>query len=184
MWRYFKEKGEEFFRRYFKPIPEEFHSSETGALFERCLECDGDLTDENADYIIEKGIQDDEVVYEFALCDACCKDLRNDLSKESRRFIEHSLKRPLLKATTEGCRICGLPRHELPSYVLVGACLGTDMIFWNVPFLLCDPCLEKISTGLSRQTRDVLDDFEERNFPGPPEMEIDLPKPKRKPVLI
>ena len=184
MWRYFKDKKDEIIERILQPIPEEFFSFETGEPFKECIECGNDIAGGSSDYVIEKGYQDDEVVYEYALCDKCSKDLGGELSKESTKHLKKTLRRPILKGTIDGCRKCGIPRHELPSYSIVGACLGQEMIFWNVPILICEPCLELITEGLSKQTRDVLDDFEERNFPGPPEMELDLPRPKRKVILL
>lgn len=187
MWRYIKDKAGDFYRSLFRPIPEDFYSSETGLPFTSCVECNADITSEDSDYILEKGIFDDEVIYEYALCDDCCKGLRKQLSKDSLKHIRRSLKRPLLKATIDGCRICALPRHELPSHVIVGSCVGDQMLFLGVPILLCEPCLETISEGLSKETQDILDDFEERNFPGPPEMALDLPEPtrkKRRPVFL
>ena len=184
MWRYFQRKKEAFLDKILKPIPEEFFSFETGEPFSECVECKGPIGHSHSDYIIEKCYQDDEVIYEYALCDDCSKDLRGEMSKESTKYLKKAMKRPLLKTTTDGCRICALPKHELPSYTIVGACMGADMLFWNVPILICEPCLELISEGLSKETKDILDDFEERNFPGPPEMEIDLPKPRRKVAVL
>lgn len=186
MWRFFKNKREEWMRKIFRPIPEDFHSFETGKPFDTCIECDRDLNYPRADYIIEKGYQDDEVVYEYALCNDCAQNLSGEMSKDSTKHLKRCLKRPILKATIDGCRICGLPRDELPSYAMVGGCLGDEMIFWNVPILICEPCLETVYEGLSKKTRDIMDDFEERNFPGPPEMELDLPEPspRRKVVII
>lgn len=184
MWQYFRRKKDEFVRNLLRPIPEEFHSLETGEAFAECIECKGQLGHAESDYMIEKHYQDDEVIIEYALCDDCSKGLRTEMSKESAKYLKRALRRPVLKATTDGCRCCGLPKHELPSYTIVGACMGTSMLFWNVPILICSPCLEAISEGLSKETRDMMDDFEERNFPGPPEFELDLPQPKRKVVLL
>ncbi|MDF1751342.1 MAG: hypothetical protein P1U89_01065 [Verrucomicrobiales bacterium] len=184
MWRYFREKKDEIYRKVFRPIPEDFFSFETGEPFNQCIECKSDLNESESDYIIEKSYQDGEVIYEYALCDSCCKDLRGEMSKESMKHLKKALKRPVLKTTIDGCRCCGIPRSELPGFTIVGACVGNHMIFWDAPVLICDPCLETISEGLSKQTRDLLDDFEVRNFPGPPEMEIDLPKTRRKVVVI
>lgn len=184
MWKYFQDKKDDFYRRIMRPIPSDFLSFETGGAFDTCVECEGSLSGDSADYIIEKSYQDGEVIYEYALCGDCCKSMKGEMSKESTKHLKKSLKRPILKTTIDGCRCCGIPKHELPSYTIVGSCLGNDMIFWNVPVLICEPCLETISEGLSKQTRDMLDDFEQRNFPGPPEFEIDLPQPRKKVVLI
>lgn len=184
MWRFIKRKRDEFLDKILQPIPEEFFSFETGEPFAECIECKGDITHSQSDYLIEKCYQDDEVIYEYALCEGCAKSLKGEMSKESTKYLKKALKGPVLKTTTDGCRVCGLPKHELPSYNIVGACLGNEMLFWDVPILICEPCLEVITEGLSQKTKDILDDFEERNFPGPPEMEIDLPKPRRKVVVL
>lgn len=184
MWQYFKKKKDEIIRNLLRPIPEEFFSLETGEPFAECVECQRHLGGKESDYMIEKCYQDGEVIIEYALCDECGKSLRKEMSKESTKYLKKALRRSVLKTTTDGCRSCGIPKHELPSYTIVGACVGDSMLFWNVPILICEPCLEVISEGLSKETRDMMDDFEERNFPGPPELELDLPRPKRKVVLL
>lgn len=184
MWKFFQRKKEEWIEKLFRPIPEDFFSFETGEPFEECIECGGDISHGTADYIIEKCYQDGEVIYEYALCNECARDLRGEMSRDSLKHLKKALRKPRLKSTIDGCRVCGLPKHELPSYTIVGSCLGGDMLFWDVPVLICEPCLESITEGLSKKTRDILEDFEERNFPGPPEMEIDLPRPKRKVLIV
>ncbi len=184
MWRFFQSKREEYLKKIMKPIPEEFFSFETGEPFAQCIECSADFRSQRSPYGIQKVYQDGEVLYEYALCHDCGLDLRGEISKESMRHMKRAFRGPKLKTTTDGCRACGLPKHELPSYTIVGSCMGAEMVFWNVPILICEPCIEAMSEGLSQETKDVLDDFEERNFPGPPEMELDLPQPKRRKVVL
>ena len=179
MFRFLKRKAWEWYEKVFRPIPEEFHSFETGKPFTECIECNGDLTDEDSDYVIEKGFHENEVIFEYAMCEDCAKGFRCELSKESLKHVKRMLRRPKMKETTDGCRMCALPRHELLSYTIIGSCVGPTMMYWSFPMLICGDCMEKILEGLSKQSRDAFDDFEERNFPGPPASELDIPRPKR-----
>ncbi|MEM0968742.1 MAG: hypothetical protein AAGJ31_05285, partial [Verrucomicrobiota bacterium] len=126
----------------------------------------------------------EEVIFEYALCHRCAKNLRQELSKDSLQTMKRALQQSSVRKTVDQCRVCELPRHDLLSYTIVGMCLGSDMLYHDVPILLCEPCLEDIVANFSQQTKDTLDDFQDRNFPGPPGLEEDLPKPKRKVVLV
>ena len=96
MWRYFQRKKEAFLDKILKPIPEEFFSFETGEPFSECVECKGPIGHSHSDYIIEKCYQDDEVIYEYALCDDCSKDLRGEMSKESTKYLKKAMKLSLI----------------------------------------------------------------------------------------
>lgn len=165
--------------RIFGDIPEDFHSVETGEAFDHCIECRNPLT---GFYIIEKAYVRGDALYEYALCDSCMNALSEDLSEDSKKFIKKFLGIGLFRSGLDRCRKCKTPRDENEEHVICGAFQGDRMLLVGVPVSLCHRCTDELVDGLSPATRDRLDDFDRQHFPGPPEMELDLPR--RRPVLI
>mgnify|MGYP000507098918 CR=1 FL=1 len=70
-------------------IPKEFYSFETNSPFERCIECDKFLLDDDTEYIIEKAVKNykgypaKDVVFDYAICMDCADRMRKQISKES-----------------------------------------------------------------------------------------------------
>ncbi|MCB1229883.1 MAG: hypothetical protein KDN19_06435 [Verrucomicrobiae bacterium] len=180
--RFLQKKINDFWASKFGPIPPEFHSLETDGPFRHCLDCGGSLL--FTQYLIEKIYSNGEVIYEYALCVECAKKLREELSRESKKAIKRYLRRNrTVKQTLEACTCCRLPKEELPSYQIIGQFSGEEMLNWNLPMLICEPCVDGLAEHLSKQTRDRLDGFLDEHFPGPPEMDVPLPTRSR-PVLI
>lgn len=164
----------------FTEIPSDFHSVETGEPFAACVECEGALT---GFYIIEKAFVNGDALYEYALCGECLQSISEDLSKDSKRCIRKFLGFRYRKSNLDRCWKCKAPRDADGEHVICGAFNHDRMFQMGVPLSLCGACSGLLMESLSKQTRDRLDDFDREHFPGPPEYELDLPRPRR-PVLI
>lgn len=80
------------------PLPDLFHSSDTGAPFEHCLVCERPLLEADAEYVIEKAFRRyeayevEETIFEYALCLSCHDDvvaMFSDASKQaSERYFD------------------------------------------------------------------------------------------------
>ena len=74
-------------------IPKEFFNSETNTPFEQCLVCECDLMKETIPYSIERAIRHypemelKSVVFEYAMCAKCMKQMESELSEETKMAI-------------------------------------------------------------------------------------------------
>ncbi len=173
------------------PIPERFWSFATEQPFEQCTMCEADLLADGMLYLIEKAYQRGEVVFEYAICVECQIRLRDELSVQSRRLIEHYFdehvdlaerRQRLLEnydATTtpwlSHCLITGKPAAECDEYQIMTLCDGTDMLFSYLPALLSGEAIEGIQKNLSKKTQDQLDAFVEEYLGLTPEMKKPTP---------
>ena len=157
-------------------IPKLFHSVYGGGAFTECLICSGTLSDETAQYSVEKVFRGTEVVMECAICLPCMQKMQSEFSEESRKRLE-ALGRELGRNVHSliHCELCQTPRETLREYNLIGGCLGAWMIREAV-FVLCGDCVEKIQELLSETTRDTHRDFIDTQFPGVP-LDLDMPSP-------
>ncbi|MDH3583062.1 MAG: hypothetical protein OER86_02475 [Phycisphaerae bacterium] len=185
--------------RDFGPIPPVFHEFLEDRPFLKCLVCTQDLLDDGTLYSVQKSYVGEEVVLQYAICMSCqVEQVDKELSKESaeaihRYFSEQvdfeTRNHELLGAETvtvdpwiDRCLMCGLERAEARGYTLVAVCDGPDILYHNVPLMICSRCEGAFVKLLSKKTREMLDDFTETYFDCPPSME-DLPF-FGKPVLI
>ncbi len=153
---------------------------ETGEPFRTCIDCEQPLT---GFYIIEKAFVNGDAIYEYALCDSCSESLGEDISPESKKHVRKFIGFPLKPRNLNRCAKCKTPREEGGEHVIIGGFEEDKMLNLGLPLTLCGSCVDLLNEGMSKATRDRLDEFEREHFPGPPEMEIDLPK-RPKPVLI
>lgn len=159
----------------FKPVPEEFHSFETGEPFERCCICDTFLLDDNTGYLIEKAFNKNETIFEYAMCYPCRDNLCSELSPASLKLIEHyfdervdMLARRNKLITLPGldhrpwinhCVLSGKAIQASSEYQIYGQCDGGDLLFTYLPYAICGEEIDSLSKSLSKKTRDRLDEF-------------------------
>lgn len=160
-------------------IPSALHSVYTGGPFETCVQCERGLLQGPVLYAVEKVIRSGEVVFEYAICAVCTRDLVEQFSEESteriRRYLEET---ELPLAGDEGmdagrCHRCGRSDGSFTDeHTVAGMLLGRQLLGGLTS--ICGSCLEGMDELLSQKTRDVHDDFVSGNFPGVP-AELDLP---------
>ncbi len=177
-------------------IPKEFYSFSTGAKFEYCIECDCELLQNNQEYFVEKAIKKYkgfdafDVIFEYAICINCAEKMRKSLSRESLQHIEQYfhqrvdyLKRMDLMhnhphnpiAWISECLVSGRQQSDLSEYQIYGHCRGNQLYLSQMPYMVSGAVLEEVSSILSKETKDELDDFSRRHFGPPPELEEPLP---------
>lgn len=179
------------------PIPPLLYSTETDGPFQRCIECQGRLLEEGSCYVIQKVIRRGETVMEMALCMQCHDNLMEEYSHESQMrlwdfFLDRAdfknrrrrlrrRKQLKLEHWIETCLTCKAPLKTQDEYVICAQCDGHDLLFYYLPYMLCEPCILKINEGLSEKTKDVWGRWKSRHFPGPPSFEQD---PTRSPGIL
>lgn len=97
-------------------VPRAFHSEYSGQPFERCLDCDTELTSVN--HIVQKFIVGDEAVFEMAVCMSCVDTLRQEFSEESRQAVERSVREAMQERRER--EAAARPPADLPGDDLAG----------------------------------------------------------------
>lgn len=184
------------------PIPDAFHSSETGAPFEECLVCDRPLLDESSEYLIEKGFRHyeaydvEETVFGYAMCLECYSTINQSFSTLSKKRCQAFLSEhvdlstrtaTLLEEETVDpshwlghCIVHDTPREDLREYQMVAHCHGDSMLLTHLPLMIGGPAVDELAQRLSNETLDELGGFQNEYFGLPPELEQDL----RGPILV
>jgi len=176
------------------PIPEIFHSFETGSPFTLCLECRSDLMT-GQPYLIEKAFKNHiefqvkDTVYDYALCMNCAEQIKNEMSKESVASImqffaerlnpaEHISRMHLSPLQNiETCMITGKKMDECPEYQIYAYCVNNTISAEMPPYMVSGEVMEDILPILSKKTKDDLDGFFNKHFaPDPSLMEPVGPK--------
>jgi hypothetical protein len=139
-------------------IPEELHSAYEEGPFRVCSVCSAVLDELGTPYAVEKVYRGTETIIEFAICMGCMENVRQDLSEESREFMENYVAKKLPTATSDACLDCGAGRDEVVAYKLSGVCYRRWLIAPRM-VMMCEPCAMKMQEGLSRRTRERLGDF-------------------------
>lgn len=181
-----------------------FKSDETGKHFRYCASCglplreskgpsaDGDygiVGEEVAPYLVAKSYHKGECIFEYALCEGCRMNMAEELSEESKQFLQRFFEERMnlaqrskrLSRTTdvnawmETCATCGKKRDEMESYSIAALFYQDSLMIDPYPVCFCSECEEEIQNNLSEETRRVWDDFVETNFDSPPANARDLP---------
>ncbi|MCP5541992.1 MAG: hypothetical protein H7A52_17755 [Akkermansiaceae bacterium] len=151
-----------------RPIPVELHSFYEDRPFRSCTRCGEALEFFEEGYRVSKIHRESEVLFEYALCLPCLKNLYEESSEESReRLMRFQMERYREVSGFEECVFCDTwrPGEGRAEYGLIGICLGLDLLESN---LVCGGCMEAMSALVSEQTRKSWDRFVEENFPGVP----------------
>jgi len=172
-------------------IPKIMQSVEKRGLFEYCLECEKHLLNDNVHYIIEKAFTDKEVIFELAMCSECYMSYYESLSLISRGKLEEHFAENIgdlgrisvierygydFEKWTENCIVKDIQENETEFRQVCVHCLGENLVYDIMPFMLSDAALEDLYPLLSKQTKDEIERFKDRFFGFPPELAIDIDK--------
>lgn len=172
------------------PIPEEFHSFETGKPFESCFSCQRPLLKDGTQYLIEKAFNRRETIFEYALCLDCRREWSTELSRQSLKLIEHyfdervdlvTRRKRLLKSHPRDhrpwistCVLSNEPCTPESEFQIFGIFDGGDLLFTYMPYAVSGKEIEALCQNLSKKTRDRMDAFVD-DVLGIPGGHIDLP---------
>jgi hypothetical protein len=155
---------------------EPFHSEAQDGPFQACTRCDADLLTLRTGYQIVKCWHRHEVVYEYALCQACQAALVASFSEESRvRLSEYHQQHLRAGFGPTRCATCSKDAAAITSgeYSLTGLFLGPQL---DQQVLVCGDCTREMQSLFSTHTRRVWDAFLAENFPAPPS-DVVVPDP-------
>ncbi|MEQ9466872.1 MAG: hypothetical protein RLN88_05635 [Ekhidna sp.] len=176
-------------------IPKDFYSFETNQPFERCIECDKYLLDDETEYIIEKAVKNYEgyaakdVVFDYAICMDCAERMRKEISKESwqnmMRYFQDNMnmeRRMRMQSlpSEEGLKTCMIkdtPMDDCREYQIYAHCKGGRLNMDNPPYMISGEVMEELLPLLSDKTIDEMNGFLNKHFsPDPSLMEPTPPR--------
>lgn len=175
-------------------IPEEFFSFETNAPFERCIECEKYLLDDETEYLIERAVKSydnfdaKDVVFDYAICMDCAEKLRNEISKESweqmmKYFQENMDFQHRLEmqqgGPSEGLKECLIKKtrvEDCREYQVFAHCKGKSLNMENPPYMISGVVMEELIELLSDKTIDEMNGFFNKHFSPDPSFFEPTPK--------
>lgn len=175
-------------------IPKEFFSFETEAPFERCIECDKYLLDDETEYLVEKAIKNYEgykakdVIFDFAICMDCMHERSKEISQESAAKISEyfqnnidlekrlALSEENPESGLDKCMIKGTDVNACTEYQICGYFKGKKMNMQNPPYLISGEVMEELMPLLSDKTIDEMNGFFNRHFSPDPSFFEPTPK--------
>lgn len=177
-----------------RPIPSEFYSFETKAPFERCIECEKYLLDDDTEYLIEKAVKTYEgfdakdVVFDYAICMDCADNLRNEISKESwdsmmRYFQENMDLQQRIdmqnQSPEENLKQCMIKKTNIDlcrEYQVYAHCKGGKLNMENPPYMISGEVMDELLPLLSDKTIDEMNGFFKKHFSPDPSFFEPTPK--------
>ena len=176
-------------------IPKDFYSFETDAPFERCIQCDKYLLDDDTEYIIEKAVKNYEgysakdVVFDYAICMDCAEEMRKEISKESWQSMMNYFQENMDVAARlemqnrtpeENLKVCMIKQTAVDScneYQIYAHCRGKNLNMDNPPYMISGAVMEELIPLLSDKTIDEMNGFMNKHFsPDPSLMEPTPPR--------
>ncbi|WP_421763772.1 hypothetical protein [Ekhidna sp.] len=176
-------------------IPKEFYSFETDAPFERCIECEKYLLDNETEYIIEKAVKNYEgysakdVVFDYAICMDCADVMRKEISKESWQSMMNYFQENMdvmtrlemqERSPEENLRSCMIKKtgiDDCREYQIYAHCKGAKLNLENPPYMISGEVMEELLPLLSNKTIDDMNGFMNKHFtPDPSLMEPTPPR--------
>lgn len=171
-------------------IPKDFYSFETDSPFERCIECDKYLLDDDTEYIIEKAVKNYEgykakdVIFDYAICMLCAERMRKEISKESMqsmmRYFQENMN-PMERMEmqfgdpVEGLKKCMIKKmdaDDCTEFQIYAHCKGNKLNMENPPYMISGAVMEELLPLLSVKTVDEMNGFFNKHFsPDPSIME-------------
>jgi len=176
-------------------IPKLFFNTVKDLPFSNCSKCNIFLLDGEMEYMIEKVLIPNDVLYEFAICGNCIKSLQQEISKESlkslQQFNESELNNRIQKIdhllnedynTIKKQLSETTPDYSYENCNIMAFFNGANLVEDFPPVCVSTQAIENMQDVLSKQTKDSFDDFMDFIGDVPPGLE-ELFK-TRKPVLI
>lgn len=186
----------------FIPIPKIFYSDLTGQPLSNCVTCDRNLIEGNEPYVIEKAFryyQEYDIhntIFEYVMCIPCAQKMNAKMSKVSLGKIQDYFssldmagrRQSLIEkygADLDGwideCLIKKTKRANLEEYQICAQCIGDQLVFDVLPYMLSHEASNEIVELLSAETLEEYNRFVDDNFGLPPEFKKAL---KDSPVLV
>ena len=176
-----------------------------GEPFTHCKLCERELIQSNCEYVIERALKQEQVIFEYALCKTCMEKAQSKWSDQSLRdvnqYMQSAIRFPIyfkesmdylesenpeefdLESRLGRCAVKNAPIEEAHEYQIMGMFKGDKMLVSVFPYMLSGTAMDEIVDLLSAETLGELDEFTDELLSWPPELS-DLNPNQRKPILF
>ena len=186
-----EEDEELIWAKNWEPVPKVFWSDLTGKPFENCIMCEKYLLNDGTLYMIEKAFKSyntdaaDSTIFEYAICLECADKMQSKLSQESRlkmdayyqERVDLFERRKKLEEVENNlgdrigeCLLLQQPAAKGGEYQIYAQCDGKDMVYLDMPFMICGEAVDELIQLMSNETLDELNGFMNDLTGGPPEL--------------
>lgn len=174
-------------------LPPKLYSEATGEAFTQCSVCDNSL--EGMLYFVEKAYQrnlgdrEHTVIFEYAICESCKRQMMKKVSKESMQRMQHFMvhhqeeMEEMMQETSDlnHCSFTHQALEELDEYHVIGVIKNNEPQV--APMIFGPQILASYQDLLSEETKGFFDDFYDDFIDIPPELQRIFNK-DIKPVII
>ena len=167
------DEGFEFIVPKRGPIDKAFYPFDNEEPFQECTMCKLKF-EEETDFLIEKAVKGNDVIFEIAMCLPCAENMRKQLSAESIERIEEFMSgvdfeeraNHFLNNQSDEiddyigkCLVSGKPIDKNEEHQIYAYCQGGEMIYSALPYAISGEIMEQVQELLSPETKQELDDF-------------------------
>lgn len=155
------------------PIDKAFYPFDSDQPFQECTMCKTQFT-EDTDFLVEKAVKGNDVIFELAMCLPCAEKMKKQLSVDSLKRIEefmsvvdfesrvdHFLENQSdnIKDFIGNCLVSGQAIKTDEEHQIYAYCQGGEMIYSALPYAISGEVMEEIQELLSPETKQEMDDF-------------------------
>ena len=155
------------------PINKIFYPFDSEEPFQSCTMCQTKF-EEDTDFLIEKAIKGNDVIFELAICLPCAEDMRKQLSADSLKKIEAYMSAVDFEGRAQhfvetqsdqiedfigNCLVSGEKIDPKEEHQIYAYCQGGEMIYTAMPYAMSGAVMEEIQELLSPETKQEMDDF-------------------------
>ncbi len=155
------------------PIDKVFYPFDSKEPFKSCTMCQTQF-EEDTDFLIEKAVKGNDVIFELAMCLPCAENMRKQLSEDSLKNIEKYMSSVDFEGRAQHfvetqsdkiqdyistCLVSGKEIDPNEEHQIYALCTGSQMIYSAMPYAMRGAVMEEIQELLSPETRQELDDF-------------------------
>lgn len=156
---------------------------ETGRPFSHCVRCRLPLLEIDEPWLVNKEFARHECVLEYGICRPCRDAVTAEFCEASKRsvreFLENAIdwearSQEMILARDpvehlDACIACRTPRGDIGEFD-ISALFDADglQIGGPLPLLICRSCVNRMTAGLSEESRRVWQKFLADHFDGPP----------------
>jgi len=155
------------------PIDKAFYPFDSDEPFKSCTMCQVEF-EEDPDFLVEKAVKGNDVIFEIAMCIPCAETMRKQLSADSMKRMDTYMSAVDFQARIEhfsenesddikdfigSCLVKGKEIDPNDEHQIYAYCQGGEMIYSALPYAISGEAIEEMQELLSPETKREMDDF-------------------------